>query len=68
MVSIKRMIVPERLAKRVTYGGTNQKKYITIHQTGNTSKGADAGAHARLQANGNSRQASWHYTVKQLFA
>lgn len=63
MVSIKRMIVPERLAKRVTYGGTNQKKYITIHQTGNTSKGADAGAHARLQANGNSRSASWHYQV-----
>src|SRR5690625_2967836 len=63
MVSIKKMIVPDNLAKKVTYGGTNQKKYITIHQTGNTSKGADAGAHARLQANGNSRSASWHYQV-----
>ncbi|WP_277680322.1 N-acetylmuramoyl-L-alanine amidase [Gracilibacillus dipsosauri] len=63
MVSIKKMIVPDNLAKKVTYGGTNQKKYITIHQTGNTSKGADAQAHARLQANGNSRSASWHYQV-----
>src|SRR5690625_1800156 len=63
MVNIKQMIVPDNLAKKVTYGGTNQKKYITIHQTGNTSRGADAGAHARLQANGNSRSASWHYQV-----
>src|SRR5690625_96605 len=63
MVSIKQMIVPDNLAKRVTYGGTNKKQYITVHQTGNTSKGADAGAHARLQANGNSRSASWHYQV-----
>uniref|UniRef100_UPI0024095D68 peptidoglycan recognition protein family protein n=1 Tax=Gracilibacillus dipsosauri TaxID=178340 RepID=UPI0024095D68 len=63
MVNIKQMIVPDNLAKRVTYGGTNKKQYITVHQTGNTSKGADAGAHARLQANGNSRNASWHYQV-----
>ena len=63
MVSIKQMIVPDNLAKRVTYGGTNKKQYITVHQTGNTSKGADAGAHARLQANGNNRNASWHYQV-----
>lgn len=63
MVSIKKMIVPDNLAKKVTYGGTNQKKYITIHQTGNTNRGANAQAHARLQANGNSRSASWHYQV-----
>ena len=63
MVNIKQMIVPDNLAKRVTYGSNNKKQYITIHQTGNTSKGANAGAHARLQANGNSRSASWHYQV-----
>lgn len=63
MVSIKQMIVSDNLATRVTYGGTNKKQYITVHQTGNTSKGANAGAHARLQANGNSRSASWHYQV-----
>lgn len=38
-------------------------QWITIHETDNTSKGADAEAHARLQASGNSRTASWHYTV-----
>src|SRR5690606_18434244 len=63
MVNIKQMIVPDNLAKKVTYGGTNQKKYITVHQTGNTSKGANAQAHAKLQSNGNSRSASWHYQV-----
>lgn len=68
MVNIKRVIVSKDLAKKVTYGGTNKKQYITVHQTGNTSKGANAQAHAKLQANGNSRSASWHYTVKQLFA
>lgn len=38
-------------------------RYITIHETGNRSKGATALAHAKLQQNGNSRQASWHLTV-----
>ncbi|SMO55199.1 peptidoglycan-binding protein [Melghirimyces algeriensis] len=38
-------------------------RYITIHNTGNTDKGADADAHARLLKRGNSRQASWHFTV-----
>src|SRR5690606_16631257 len=50
-------------AKRVTYNGTNSKKYIVIHETANTRKSANANAHARLQASGNSRAASWHYTV-----
>src|SRR5699024_3869142 len=36
---------------------------IVVHQTANTSKGANAEMHGRLQANGNSRQASWHYQV-----
>jgi N-acetylmuramoyl-L-alanine amidase CwlA len=38
-------------------------KYITIHETDNENAGANAEAHARLQENGNSRQASWHYQV-----
>ncbi|MCH5586188.1 N-acetylmuramoyl-L-alanine amidase [Shimazuella sp. AN120528] len=38
-------------------------KWITIHETDNTDKGADADAHARLQVLGNNRTASWHYTV-----
>src|SRR5690625_7310015 len=60
---IKKHLVADHIAKRVTYNGTNTKKYIVIHETANTRKGANANAHARLQASGNSRQASWHYTV-----
>src|SRR5690625_1535180 len=63
MVKIKKQLVPSNIANRVTYGGENSKKYIVIHETANTRAGANANAHARLQASGNSRQASWHYTV-----
>ncbi|MFF2449387.1 N-acetylmuramoyl-L-alanine amidase [Neobacillus sp. NPDC058068] len=38
-------------------------KYITIHETDNDNKGADALAHAKLQERGNDRTASWHLTV-----
>ncbi len=38
-------------------------KYITIHETDNTSAGADAEAHARLQERGNDRTASWHLQI-----
>src|SRR5690625_4302635 len=63
MVKIRKHIVTKHIANRVTYSGTNSKKYIVIHETANTQKGANACAHARLQASGNSRLASWHYTV-----
>ena len=63
MVKVRKNIVSNSVASKVTYGGINAKKYIVIHETANTSKGANADAHGRLQANGNSRQASWHYTV-----
>src|SRR5690625_3185206 len=62
-LKIRNNIVSRAVASRVTYGGTNPRKYIVIHETANTSKGANADAHGRLQANGNSRSASWHYTV-----
>lgn len=63
MVNIRKHIVPPHIAAKVTYGGVNSCKYIVIHETGNTGKGANANAHAKLQARGNSRSASWHYTV-----
>src|SRR5690625_735149 len=63
MVKIKKQLVSKSVADRVTYSGKNSKKYIIIHETANTRKGANANAHARLQASGNSRQASWHYQV-----
>lgn len=63
MVVIKQQLVTSR-AK--TSSGTNGRKYITIHETANTSRGANAQAHANLQTNGFS--ASWHYTVDDKLA
>lgn len=60
---IRQKLVPETIANKVTYGKGNKKLKICIHETANTSKGANADAHARLQANGNSRKASWHWQV-----
>lgn len=62
-MKIRKYLVSQSIAKRVTYSGKNSKKYIVIHETANIRKGANANAHARLQASGNSRAASWHYTV-----
>ena len=61
MVSIRQKLVSNPIAEKVTYGKGNKKKFIVVHETDNTRSGADADAHSRLQANGNSRQASWHW-------
>lgn len=60
---MKKRFVQGKLAK--TYGkqSNGSIKRIVIHETANLSKGADANAHAKLQANGNSRDASWHYQI-----
>src|SRR5699024_2782659 len=60
LVKIKKQLISSRA---ITSGNGNAKKYITIHQTANTSKGANAQAHANLQSNGNSRSAAWHWQV-----
>lgn len=65
MVTIRKKLVPEAQAAKVTNGKGNTKKYIVVHETDNTRSGADADAHARLQANGNSRAASWQWTVDE---
>ena len=46
-------------------GGNNPCKYITIHETGNAAKGADAAAHGAYldSAAGEDDLVSWHYTV-----
>jgi len=62
-MKIKQQLVPNRLAGRVILGTNNKKRWITIHDTGNTSRGANARVHANLQSRGNSRKASWHYSV-----
>lgn len=63
MVKIKQHLVSSSIASKVTSGKGNKKLYLVIHETDNTNKGANADAHARLQANGNSRQASWHFSI-----
>lgn len=47
----------------VGMAGTNSATEIAIHQTGNVGKGANAEMHGKLQVNGNTRTAGWHYTV-----
>lgn len=63
MVKINKSLVSDSVMKKVSYGYGNKKKYVVIHETANTAAGANANAHSRLQANGNSRDASWHFQV-----
>lgn len=63
MVTIKQQLVSRDISDKRSYGHGNPCKYITIHQTGNTSIGANAQAHANIQSILNPRQASWHYQV-----
>ena len=63
MVTIRQHLVPAAVAAKVTSSGTSRRTGITIHETANRARGANAAAHARLQARGNSRSASWHWTV-----
>ena len=60
---IKEMLIAQGRKNRP--GGVNPCKYITIHETGNQARGADAEAHGAY-LRGDSAQASrvsWHYTV-----
>lgn len=65
MVTIRKNIVSLSIINKVTSGIGNGRKWITIHETDNDRATANADAHGRLQANGNSRSASWHYTVDE---
>lgn len=44
-------------------------RYVVIHETGNTSPGADAQAHSAYLMDGGDGSTSWHYTVddKQIY-
>lgn len=61
MANIRQYLVPN--SRAIVAKGTNARKYIALHETANTGRGANADSHARLQAGGNSRSASWHYQV-----
>lgn len=56
------MLIPS-MNKFTRPGIAMDPEYITVHETDNARAGATALAHARLQKGGNSRQASWHFTV-----
>jgi N-acetylmuramoyl-L-alanine amidase len=61
-VKIVPMLIP--VSNKYTRPGIAMSpKYITVHETDNTDRGANALAHAKLQQRGNDRQASWHFTV-----
>ncbi|WZY00370.1 N-acetylmuramoyl-L-alanine amidase [Bacillus sp. FSL W7-1360] len=62
MVAIKKDFIPSKAPIRP---GTKIKpSYITVHETANTAKRADAASHARYLKNGaGGRDVSWHFTV-----
>jgi N-acetylmuramoyl-L-alanine amidase CwlA len=67
-MEIKQMLVPDSKKPKYVINGKAvtipmDPEWITIHETDNPSGGADDLAHARLQLNGNSRNASWHLQV-----
>lgn len=60
-MNYKKQLVSDSRARAVSFGTGNPKKFITVHQTGNPSRGANAQTHANLQSRGFS--ASWHWQV-----
>ena len=61
-MEIKACMIPKQF-KQIRPQIRMKPNYITVHETGNYDKGANAEAHARLLGRGNTRVASWHYTV-----
>ena len=62
-IAIREHLIPREADNRP--GGANPCTYITIHETGNTARGADAAAHGSYldSAAGEQAMVSWHYTV-----
>lgn len=61
-MKIERLIVPDSVSNRVSFGRGNPRNYLTIHQTGNTSERANAMAHHNLQARSGVGY-GWHWQV-----
>lgn len=68
MIQIKKQLVAQDVINKRSYGKGNPVSSITIHQTGNLNRGANAQGHANLQSKLNPRQASWHYQVDDIGA
>lgn len=65
MIEIIRDLIPLKRPNRPAE--YNPCYYITIHDTGNTAKGADALAHSAY-LKGTNEKVSWHYTVDDTVA
>ena len=61
-IQIVQQLVPSSVTVAPTLAGVNSCEWVTIHETANRARGADARAHANLQTRGNAR-ASWHYQI-----
>ena len=61
-MKIERLIVPDSVSNRVSFGRGNPRNYLTIHQTGNTDPRSNAKAHHSLQARGGVGY-GWHWQV-----
>lgn len=61
-MKIERLIVPDSVSNKVSFGRGNPKNFLTIHQTGNTDEGSNAMAHHKLQARGGVGY-GWHWQV-----
>src|SRR5699024_8857229 len=60
--SSKKVTVKKQLSHNPNHAGSgNPMNFITVHQTANTARGANAQAHANFINNGSA--ATWHYTV-----
>ncbi|RPF57631.1 N-acetylmuramoyl-L-alanine amidase [Abyssicoccus albus] len=60
-MKITKMLLP--ISHRNRTKQVMRPKYITIHNTGNSSKGANALMHAKYIKNQQHRYVSWHYTI-----
>jgi N-acetylmuramoyl-L-alanine amidase CwlA len=65
-MNIIQRLIPKKF-ENTRPGTALNPTYITIHETDNPVNKANAEAHARLQENGNSRTASWHYQVDEQY-
>lgn len=60
-VPVHTVLMPEELEART--GVKRTIRYIVVHETGNTSVGADAENHSEYLSGGKGGETSWHYTV-----
>ncbi|AVB11403.1 N-acetylmuramoyl-L-alanine amidase [Bacillus velezensis] len=61
MTEIIQDFIPSGSSNRLGY--SMNPLYITVHNTSNTAKGANAASHARFVKNNPSTGVSWHFTV-----